>query len=183
MNQEAAGIYGLALNLSYILPILIISLKLVLLPEASRLKEVHQFERYLKSTLKISLAIIGLFIPLLFLSKPLILFFFGRRYSEAVAVFNWLLFSHFFVAVGSPIRSALYSMDKPHILSGVDFIRAAAVALGCYFLIPPFGLLVPAVLNLIVNSGALAFVFIYVLRHVRRGKRGLWKGEFSPPPI
>ena len=46
LNTKTTGIYGLALNLTYIFPILINSLRSVLLPEVSRFKTRNQFENY-----------------------------------------------------------------------------------------------------------------------------------------
>ena len=47
-GSEAAGIYALALNLTYIFPVVIYSLNSVLLPEVSRFKEREQIKKYFK---------------------------------------------------------------------------------------------------------------------------------------
>lgn len=57
LGGESAGIYGLALRLVYIFPIINYSLQAVLLPEVSRFTEITQLEKYIKGTLKISFCI------------------------------------------------------------------------------------------------------------------------------
>ncbi|MFC1658841.1 oligosaccharide flippase family protein [Candidatus Omnitrophota bacterium] len=164
LSSHAVGIYGLALNLTYIFPILIASLGSVLLPETSRFTEISQVEKYIQGSLKISLFLSLLVFPFLFFSRDIIAFFFGHRYLDSVIIFNWLLLSYIFATVSSPIRSALYSMNKPWVISIVDLLRVSAMAIGCYLLIPPFGLLAPAVLSLAINAIALGFFILYVFK-------------------
>jgi len=57
LDSKASGLYGLALNLTYVFSILIGSLNAVLLPEVSRYREIAQIERYVKNSLKISIGI------------------------------------------------------------------------------------------------------------------------------
>ncbi len=166
LSSKDAGIYGLALNLTYIFPILIASLRSVLLPEVSRFKERAQFEKYIKGSLKISLYLVAFIIPFLFLSEKIILLLFGPRYFDSVNIFNWLLLSYISVAIGSTIRTALYSMNRPHTVALVDLFRVTTMVSGCYFLIPFLGVLAPAVLSLVINIGALGFLILYVFRHV-----------------
>ena len=179
LGIKATGIYGLALNLTYIFPIIIISLKSVLLPEVSRFSEIAQFEKYIKGSLKISLFLTVLVIPFLFISEKIIPCFFGSRYLDSVAIFNWLLLSYIFRTISSPIRSALYSLNKPHIIAFVELFRVTAMILGCYLLIPSFGILVPAVLALIINVSVLGFLILYVFKYIHQEKVVFQKEELA----
>lgn len=170
LSIKAAGIYGLAHNLTYIFPILFLSLRAVLLPEVSRFREIEQFEKYVKGALKISLCLIIFIIPFLFLSKKIILFLFGLRYLDSIAIFNWLLLSYIPFTISSSIRSALYSMNKPHTIAVVELFRVTVMVLGCYLLIPFFGILIPAILALIINVIALGFLIMYVFKYIHEGK-------------
>jgi len=169
-TSRTTGIYGLAHNLTYIFPILVVSLQSVLLPEVARLKNMAQIDKYIKSSLKIALYLTALVTPLLFFSGKIILFFFGLRYQGSVLIFNWLLLSHIFIVISIPIRSALYSMDKPSIISFVDLFRVTAMISGCYLLIPCLGFLVPAILAFIINVVALGFFILYIFRQIHREK-------------
>ena len=170
LNSKAAGIYGLALNLTHIFPIIIASLRSVLLPEVSRFKEISQFEKYVKNSLKISLIISAGAIPFLFFSRRLILFFFGLKYADSVVIFNWLLLSYLAYTINSIIRSALYSMNKPHVLAITDIFSLGAIILGTYLFIPRLGVLAPAIVWLFVNISCLTFFTIYLIKHFHREK-------------
>jgi O-antigen/teichoic acid export membrane protein len=169
LSSEAAGIYGLALGLTYIFPILIGSLRAVLLPEISRLREMKEFKKYIKGSLKISFSLGMVFIPFLFFSPRIILFFFGSRYLNSIPIFNWLLLSYIALMINNPIRMALYSMNRPHLLAMVDVLKLTVMVLGCYLLIPFLGVLAPAILVLMVNVSALGFFSIYVFKQIRSG--------------
>ena len=75
LDSEASGLYGLALNLTYVFSILSGSLNAVLLPKVSRYKGIGQIEQYVKNSLKISIGISLIILPFLFFSSNIIVFF------------------------------------------------------------------------------------------------------------
>ncbi len=168
LNSKAAGIYGLAINLAYIFPILMDSMKSVLLPEVSRFTEVEQFERYVRGSLRVSLCIGLAVVPILFLSRGIIAFFFGLKYIESVSIFNVLLLSQTVLIANGTFRMALYSMNKPRIIALTDSARLAAMFLGCYFLIPYLGMVAPAVTALVLNVCIFAFLYFYLSGCIKR---------------
>lgn len=170
LSSEAVGIYGLALNLSHIFPIINTSLRSVLLPKVSRFREMAQFGNYMKGSLKISFVLVILIIPFLFFSHKIILLFFGLRYVDSIPVFNLLLLGFITNTVSITIRVALYSMSKPHVVAMVTAIQLIVMVLGCYILIPIFGVLAPAISALIVSISGLAFYSAYIFRHIKKGK-------------
>ncbi len=169
LSGEAAGIYGLALRLTYIIPIITYSLISVLFPEVSRFREIAQLDKYIRSSLKISLSIGIAFLPFLFFSHKIILFFFGLRYLDSVSVFNWLMLGYIVLIVNNTIRVTLLSMNKPQVLAIIDFLKLTVMFIGCYFLIPLLGVLAPAIMALIVNVSVLCFLSIYVFKKIREG--------------
>jgi O-antigen/teichoic acid export membrane protein len=181
LSSKAAGIYGLALTLAYIFPILMDSLRSVLLPEVSRFTEIEQFERYVKGSLKISFYLGIAVIPILFLSGKIVPFFFGPRYLESVPIFNLLLISAVALVVGGTMRVALYSLNKPHVLALVDMTRLTIMVLGCYLLIPSLGVSAPAVVALILNVSIVGFLCIYVLRQIKRKDLTIWEEAVIEP--
>lgn len=181
LGSEAAGIYGLALNLAFILPILAGSLRAVLLPEVSRFREMNQLEKYIRSSLKISVCIGISIVPFLFFSHKIILFFFGLQYLDSIPVFNWLLLGYIVLAINSTIRIALFSINKPHIIAMVDLLSLTVMIFGCYFLIPFIGILAPAVLALILRVSTLVFLYTYVFKKIREGNISFQEEEIIAP--
>ncbi len=169
LSSEAAGIYGLALNLSYIFPIITYSLVSVLLPEVSRFREIGQLDKYIRGSLKISLYIGIAILPLLFFSHKIILFFFGSRYLDSFPIFNWLMLSYIVLTINSTIRVTLHAMNRPQVLAIVDLLKLTVMVIGCYLLIPLLGALAPAILALIVNVSVLGFFSMYVFKKIRGG--------------
>ncbi len=169
IDNRAAGIYGLTLNLTYAFPILIFSLGSVLLPEVARFKEVSQIEEYLKKMLKVSICVGILFIPLLFLSDTIIPFVFGEKYADAVPVFNWLLFAYIFMTVNCLIRVAIYAINRPGVIAVMDTIKLIIFVMGAYLFIPSVGVTAPAVVMLIVNFLSMIAMLVYIFRKLRSG--------------
>jgi O-antigen/teichoic acid export membrane protein len=168
LNSEAAGIYGLALNLTHIFPIIVSTLTSVLLPEVSRFREKEQFVVYFRQSLKISASIGILLAPVLFLAKDIILFFFGERYIGSIPVFIWLAIGFLFFAISHILRPILLALDKPHIVTYVDLVSVIAMVMGCYFLIPDLGVLAPAITAFVVNVFVMVFFAVYTFRQIHK---------------
>lgn len=176
-SSEAAGIYALALNLTYIFPIIIYSLHSVLLPEVSRFKEREQFEKYFKSSLKVSFLIAVAIVPILIFSSKIIPFFFGAKYVGSVPVFNLLLLGFFAVTVNSTLRVLLFSIEKPHVVTLVDSLKLFIMIILSYLFIPYLGVKAPAAAYLLVNALALASLSIYVFKKILAGGEIEFKQE------
>jgi O-antigen/teichoic acid export membrane protein len=168
MNTEAAGIYGLALNLTYIFPILVATLMSVLLPEVSRFREKKQFIVYYRQSLKISAGFGILLAPVLFFAKDIILFFFGARYLESISVFIWLALGFLFFAVSHILRPILLSLDRPHIATYADLVSVIAMFVGCYAFIPSIGVLAPAIIAFSINLCSMVFFAIYTIHLINK---------------
>jgi O-antigen/teichoic acid export membrane protein len=170
LGDRAAGIYGLADNLTYLFPVLLISLKAVLLPAVSRFDNKEQFEKYIKKSMRISLlATIGC-LPLLLFSRPAILFFFGARYSEAVPIFNLLFLACLAGTIQTPLYAVVYALHKPFTLAMLEALKLILLAVGTYQGILVFGLLAPPVVLLAVNAASSCFLIYYTNHIVRRYK-------------
>lgn len=169
ISNEAAGIYALALNLTYIFPVIIYSLNSVLLPEVSRFKEKEQFEKYFKSSIKISLLIAAAIAPIMIFSSKIIVFFFGAKYAGSVSVFNLLLLGFLAIAVNSTMRILLFSIEKPRIIAIVDSLRVFIMVILSYIFIPYIGVKAPAAAYLIVNALALGYLLLYIYKKILRG--------------
>lgn len=181
IDSKAAGFYGLALNLSYIFPIMISSLQSVLLPKVSKFRKGTQYENYIKNALRISTLLALIFIPFIFFSRNIIVFCFGLKYTDCVSIFNVLVISYLMFTISSAIHVALYSLNKPHVVAFVDAVKLATMVIGCYFLIPLFGVIAPAFMLLVINAVDLGFYILYVFRYMRNGLLTLQTGEIIKP--
>jgi lipopolysaccharide exporter len=166
LDSEAAGIYGLALNLTYIFPIIVATLTSVLLPEVSRFREKKQFTVYYWLSLKISAGFGIILVPVLFFAKDIILFFFGERYLDSIPIFVWLAMGFLFFAISHILCPILLALDKPHIVTYADLMSVCAMFVGCYLFIPYLGVLAPAITAFVVNMCAMVFLAIYTIRHI-----------------
>ncbi len=181
LSGEAAGIYGLALRLTYIVPIITYSLRSVLLPEVSRFREIAQLEKYIKGSLKISFFIGIAFLPFLFFSHKIILFFFGSRYLDSISVFNWLMSGYIILTINNTIRVTLLSMNKPQVLAMIDLLKLTVMFIGCYFLIPLLGVPAPAIMTFVVNVSVLCFLSIYVFKKIGEGNISFQEEKIIEP--
>ncbi len=168
-GNEAAGIYALALNLTYIFPIIIYSLYSVLLPKLSRFKEREEFEKYFKSSMKVSSLIAVVIVPILIFSSKIIPFFFGVKYTGSVPVFNLFLLGFFATTVNSTLRILLFSIEKPQIVTIVDSSRVFIMIILSYLFIPYLGVKAPAVAYLLVNALALTCLSVYIFKKIMAG--------------
>jgi len=170
LDSTASGVYGLAMNLTYIFPIFIYSLSSVLLPEVSRFREIKQYENYLKGSLKVSLFIGLAIMPFLLFSREIIIFIFGSRYLGSVVVFNWFLLSYIVLLIMINVRIALLSMNLPHVTAISDLVKVIVMVFGCYLVVPRLGVQAPAILSFILNISILGVLSVYVFKKIRSGK-------------
>ncbi|MEE9502024.1 MAG: oligosaccharide flippase family protein [Candidatus Aminicenantaceae bacterium] len=168
LDSEAAGIYGLALNLTYIFLIIVSTLTAVLLPEVSRFRDKEQFIVYFRQSLKICAGIGILLVLFLFFAKDIILFFFGERYLGSIPVFIWLALGFLFFALFQILRPILLALDKPHIVAYVDLVSVVVMIVGCYFLIPHLGVLAPAITAFVLNVFAVLVLAFYTHRQIHK---------------
>ncbi len=168
LDSEAAGIYGLALNLTYIFPVLVATLTSVLLPEVSRFQDKEQFTAFYWQSLKISAGFGILLGPFLFFAKDIILFFFGERYLGSIPVFVWLALSFLFFGFSHILHPILLALDKPHVVTYADLTRVIGMFIGCYAFIPSLGVLAPAKTAFVVNLCEMAFLAVYTIRLIHK---------------
>jgi O-antigen/teichoic acid export membrane protein len=172
-GSQTAGIYGLAVSLTAIFPILALSIKSAVYPEIAGNKDINRIKKYLKFTLEISLYVILACLPLLFISRPAIIVIFGARYASAAVIFNWLLLGNIAMFTINAIRLALYSLNKPRMLAIVDILRVALIGIGGYLLIPGLGAIAPAILLTAANCLAAVFLALYSFGIIKRSPAGL----------
>lgn len=167
LGNEQAGVYGLAYNLTYIIPILLMSLRAVLLPHTARFERPAEHARYFRATLQWSVALVLLAAPVLIAAPTLISLIFGAAFSPSSAVFNWLFAAQIAVVAQSPYIAFLSAVNRPRLMAIVDSIRLMLMIAGSALLIPKLGATAPAMVFLGLNLLSYAFYAVYVRRFAR----------------
>jgi len=170
LGTFSAGIYGLAISINFVFPILIQSLGTVFLPEISRFREINQYKSLFKITVFVLILFLVLSIPVILASKSIIRILFGIRYIDAVPVFNLLLLGNVFRLGGSLIRISLLPLNKPHITAYINILSIIILVSGCFLLIPVIGVVAPAVIFLATNIVAFVFLLFYVYKILAKDK-------------
>lgn len=181
LGSRAAGRYGLASNLIYIFPILLSSLRAVLIPHVSRFSDTAQFKKYINKSLTYSLLLGAMMLPLFFFSKPAILFFFGARYSETPPVFNALLLVYMFTPLLTALNATFYALGRPNILALLDLTRLTLMITGATLLTPHMGLMGPPVVLFFLNASSIAFLLFRLSGLLEKQPVMETKTEFIEP--
>lgn len=167
---EAAevGFYAAAQKMTFIFPVLVNGVMVVLSPKFAALKTVEEVKPFAKkSTLLISV----LFIPIvvLFILAPWVtVWIFGKVYQPSIYIFRWLLVSStFFVATTVPMVAILYWFGASRFFAVISFVQLTLIIIGNLVLIPKLGVIGPAIS--LAFSYAVIFLLssFFVVRHLK----------------
>jgi O-antigen/teichoic acid export membrane protein len=146
VDAAQVGFYAAAQRITFIFPVLVNGMTVVLTPKFSSLQTKKQAISFFK---KANLLIGLLFIPLvvLFILAPWItILVYGEVYRSSIYILRWLLASSFFfVASSVPIIALLYFLGKSQIFAILSFAQLLLIFLGNLILIPRFGVIGPAI--------------------------------------
>jgi O-antigen/teichoic acid export membrane protein len=163
-TPAVVGVYSVALTLAMRLDVLNQSLHTVMLPRASRLEGPAQIRRYSGRVLRGSLLLaLGLALVAL-LAQPLIIFFYGERYTDSAGLFLALLAVVLLDLVTSSLFLVAFPLNRPRVLALADWLRVGVLGAAGWLLIPLYsGLGAAAARFLSRLAGA-----IYTLLALRR---------------
>lgn len=151
-NIVEVGFYGVATQLSSVLPQLIFALAAVVAPKLASFSSSEQAVRYLKKLVLLtsSLAVMGIILlPLIGLLIPLI---FGKSYENSIAPFSILFIAQLVFLISLPAHQAIfYFFAQPQIFVGVTLINILTMIFVGLWLVPIYGLIGAAVTLLIGN--------------------------------
>lgn len=163
VQESQVGFYAAAQRMTFIFPVLVNGLTVVITPKFSSLQTKEEALSFIK---KSSLMLSSLFIPLiiLFIFSPWItVAIFGDIYAPASDIFRWLILSSaFFVASSVPITAILYFLGKSKFFALISLAQLLLIFLGNLVLIPKFGVIGPAI-SLAVAYGIIFIVSLFVL--------------------
>jgi len=174
-GEANAGLYSFGNDLANELTVLSQSLLTVLLPKASRKTSAGSLSGFIKSSYK-HLAMLALpLLLLVFAAKPLLLLlgYFKASYLEylpSLRIFAILYVGTLFSVAAVPMKTALYSMRKPHVETWIEMASLPLLVVGSILAIPRFGGEGAAIVVLVqrlLTSVALVFCGFIALRRAK----------------
>jgi len=133
------GVYSSAWRLVFGLDLLSLSMMTVFLPKASRITNTSGFLSYSVQTLKISLPMCALLVPLLFVSDKIMTALYPDRYADAALSLQILLLGSLVALPAHPIALVLLAANRPNIVAYVSFTILVLSLGGNLLLIPGYG--------------------------------------------
>ena len=164
------GVYSSAWRLVFGLDLLSLSMMTVFLPKASRITNTSGFLSYSMQTLKISLPMGALLVPLLFASEKIMTALYPDRYADAALSLQILLLGSLVALPAHPIALVLLAANRPNIIAYISFTILVLSLGGNLLLIPTYaGLGAACVAGL---SKALYGVLLLFFSHISIKKCG-----------
>lgn len=133
------GYYALAFQLSSAFPLLLGAVSTVLIPKVAAFKSKMEIISYIKKSLTTSLVVLTLSIPFLFTVPSLIVFAFGIRFTPSVLIMQILIVNFVLTLIINPISLIFYVLNKPQVLTLMNFIFLISLGLLYTILIPLYG--------------------------------------------
>lgn len=146
VEPDKVGFYAAAQKMTFIFPVLINGLMVVINPAFSSFKSNFEASKFAK---KAFFLVSGLFVlvGVLFVSAPyLVVKIFGQVYAPAADILRWLLVSIFFsIASSVPMTTLIYFLGESKVFALISFVQLLIVYFMNYLLIPKFGVIAPAI--------------------------------------
>lgn len=158
------GIYAAANRLTSAVSLLASGVGTVLAVRASSFSEQKHLLPFLKKTLLLSLMFLVVGAVLWVLSTPIIILTVGEAFVGSILLFKVLLLSALFSAAKSAFSANFFGHDKPQYFAFSAILSTVVIAFGNSFLIPLYGALGAAYVNLITS--VLMFVFSLVFLRI-----------------
>lgn len=143
--RNEVGYYGLAQKIILTVVTTIVSITQVLSPNFSSLKTRRDARHYMKIGLSYIAIPIGLFILLFLTPNQVFHFFFTDKFSQTAPITKSLVFPFILFTIGNlPLLFILYTFKKPLYILYSNIVFFLSMTLGCYLLIPKYGVFAPA---------------------------------------
>jgi O-antigen/teichoic acid export membrane protein len=147
-NQSDAGIFNAARVPMQGIMILLTTMQSFIMPTMSQFTNSKQYKDYFKKLYAVIFLLILFLLPLGLIANWFIPFWFGDEYYQSLYVF-WIIYPSFLLRIiFAPLGTALFTLDKPIIIT----IEAALRMIGSFvfnlILIPEFGVMGAAISSL-----------------------------------
>jgi len=168
VEASQIGFYTAAQRVTFIFPLLVGGVSVVLSPKFSSLKDPDEAKSFM---IKSSLLMSSLFflVLLLFVFAPwLVVVAYGEIYQPAVFILRILLVSSFFfIASSIPTTVLLYYLGESKIFTLISIFQLVLIFLGDLILIPRVGVLGPAVSLSIAYAVVFFLSLLFVFQRFR----------------
>lgn len=158
------AVYAGAWRLVFALDLLAYSLIVVFLPKASRITNTSGFLSYTVQTLKISLPMCTLLVPLVFYSKTIMTTVYPDQYAGGGRILQLLLLGTLVALPAHPISLVMLAVNKPVVFALASFLTLVFSATAGFLIIPTYEGLGAAVVTALTKSlyGVLLLIFSYL---------------------
>ena len=157
------GLYSAGLSLAMILPLMSASLTTVLFPKMDRFLNALTINQYIYKILENLKYIIIFAFIVIFAAPMLVPFMFGDDYDGAISVFQILVVGFSVSMILNPVSLVLYSINKSHILTVVNWIQLPLNFVGNLIMIPILSADGAALSSVLIRVLAAVFVINYLL--------------------
>ena len=143
-KSAEVGYYGVAQKIILTIIASVASITQVLSPNFSKIKTKDEVFYQMKHSFLYLLMPTVLFIVLYFIPKQIFYLFFTEKYAQAIIITRALSLPFIlYVFLNLPTLFLLYTVKKPSYILVAYFIVFLIVTIGCYFIIPKYGILGP----------------------------------------
>jgi O-antigen/teichoic acid export membrane protein len=169
-SLREVGLYTSAWQLASIFPVVTGALTTAITPKVSGYRTSEEMDRHMQKVKSVTwIAILG-FLMLFGLSNLIIKMLLGRQYLEAQPIFNILMLGFMISLIMAPISVLFFTMDKPQILSWLNFVQLVLIICFDLIFIPKFGGIGAAISALIIRVFAIPYMFILLTKYRREWK-------------
>jgi O-antigen/teichoic acid export membrane protein len=150
-DNRVLGLYAVAVQVCYVLPMLTGSISLVLLPRISALRTRQELQRAMSRCRIGAVVIMAIMAPVAIWGGAAVSWIFGPSYAAAIPVFRLLLLAAAVDLALNPLGNFWHALNKPAMLSALNAARLSLVILVGVMTIPRIGIL-GAALAVIVST-------------------------------
>jgi len=144
LSNAQVGYYGLSQKIILMLSATVISVTQVLSPIFSKINQKKEIFRQVKAGILYLLIPTFLYVLLAFFPKDWFIFIFTAKFSKAMRVIHLLAWGYvIYPLINLPLIFILYTIRKPVYILVANIFFFVIVTLGCYLLIPYYGILAP----------------------------------------
>jgi O-antigen/teichoic acid export membrane protein len=173
LGNAMLGLYSVAYALSALHNVLGMSLAGVALPRLAVLQTNPEAEReYVRRTLGLTAVLmLAVTVPLELLMEPVVRWTFGREFLPAVECARWVVLAAGLLGMRRVLISVLQARDHGRYASVVEFVLAAALAVGIVVAALNDSIVLVGILLLVISAAACALLGFGVLATQASGHR------------
>lgn len=165
-----AGLYNAARLPMQGFLILLATMQSIILPQLARLRERSELAAYFRKLYFWLIPGVLLLLPGVFIFAFLLPLWYGPEYQASLAVLYILYPSFALRLVFAPLGTALYSLDRPHLIAAETFLKLVSGFLLNLWLIPQYGITGAAIAGASAQVTGWVFLLIFYYRYFHEKK-------------